>query len=32
MLYVPSPIDPAMRVMKVELPRPKKRWWTFVRN
>jgi len=27
--YVPSPIDPATRVMKVELPRPKKRWWSF---
>jgi Domain of unknown function (DUF4261) len=30
--YVPSPIDPAVRVMKVDLLRPKKGWWPFGRN
>lgn len=30
--YVPSPVDPSVRVMKVELPRPKKGWWPFGRN
>jgi len=30
--YVPSPIDPASRVMRVELPRDKKRWWLFGGN
>jgi hypothetical protein len=30
--YVPSPIDPATRVMRVELPRPKKSWWPFGKN
>lgn len=30
--YVPSPVDPATRVMKVELPRAKKRWWPFGAN
>ncbi len=27
--YVSSPVDPAVRVMKVELPRTKKGWWPF---
>jgi hypothetical protein len=28
-VYVPSPVDPETRVMKVQLPRRKKRWWSF---
>ncbi len=27
--YLPSPINPAVRVMRVELPRARKWWWPF---